>query len=74
MELEYLLSFINIFLMHLILKIGVPLLTMLNIYNINFSESDYKGKMLEIPPGKMMPKHSHEGRRGYYGFPWWVFR
>ena len=30
-------------------------------YNINFSESDYKGKMLEIPPGKIMPKHSHEG-------------
>ena len=30
-------------------------------YNINFSESSYKGKMLEIPPGKIMPKHSHEG-------------
>ena len=30
-------------------------------YNINFNESDYKGKMLEIPPGKIMPKHSHEG-------------
>ena len=30
-------------------------------YNINFRESVYKGKMLEIPPGKIMPKHSHEG-------------
>ena len=30
-------------------------------YNINFSESSYKGKMLEIPPGKIMPKHSHDG-------------
>ena len=29
--------------------------------NINFSEGSYKGKMLEIPPGKVMPKHSHEG-------------
>ncbi|MEC8100408.1 MAG: ChrR family anti-sigma-E factor [Pseudomonadota bacterium] len=30
-------------------------------YNINFNESVYKGKMLEIPPGKIMPKHSHDG-------------
>ena len=30
-------------------------------YNINFRDSVYKGKMLEIPPGKIMPKHSHEG-------------
>lgn len=30
-------------------------------YNINFNEGSYKGKMLEIPPGKVMPKHSHEG-------------
>ncbi len=30
-------------------------------FNLDFEESSYKGKMLEIPPGKMMPKHSHEG-------------
>ena len=30
-------------------------------FNIEFKENSYKGKMLEIPPGKMMPKHSHEG-------------
>ena len=30
-------------------------------FNINFKENSYKGKLLEIPPGKVMPKHSHEG-------------
>ncbi len=30
-------------------------------FNIDFKENSYKGKMLEIPPGKVMPKHSHEG-------------
>ncbi len=30
-------------------------------FNIDFKENSYKGKMLEIPPGKAMPKHSHEG-------------
>ena len=30
-------------------------------FNIDFKETSYKGKMLEIPPGKVMPKHSHEG-------------
>ena len=30
-------------------------------FNLNFKDDSYKGKMLEIPPGKSMPKHSHEG-------------
>ena len=30
-------------------------------FNLNFKDDTYKGKMLEIPPGKSMPKHSHEG-------------
>ena len=30
-------------------------------YNLEFNDDTYKGKMLEIPPGKSMPKHSHEG-------------
>ena len=30
-------------------------------YNLDFKDDTYKAKMLEIPPGKSMPKHSHEG-------------
>ena len=30
-------------------------------FNLKFQDISYKGKMLEIPPGKSMPKHSHEG-------------
>tara|TARA_B100000029_G_C17514929_1_gene937738 strand:+ start:519 stop:1193 length:675 start_codon:yes stop_codon:yes gene_type:complete len=30
-------------------------------FNLKFKDDNYKGKMLEIPPGKSMPKHSHEG-------------
>jgi putative transcriptional regulator len=30
-------------------------------FNLKFKDDSYKGKMLEIPPGKSMPKHSHEG-------------
>ena len=29
--------------------------------NLDFKDDSYKGKMLQIPPGKSMPKHSHEG-------------
>ena len=30
-------------------------------FNIDFADDSYKGKLLEIPPGKSMPTHSHEG-------------
>ncbi len=30
-------------------------------FNLEFDDDTYKGRMLEIPPGKAMPKHGHEG-------------
>ena len=29
--------------------------------NIDFKDTEFKGKFLEIPPGRSMPKHGHEG-------------
>ncbi len=30
-------------------------------FDLNFSNSNYKGRIFEIPPGKAMPKHGHKG-------------
>ncbi len=54
-------SFLHNYLEHSDTKNWNSTINNVKYFNLKFADDTYKGKMLEIPPGRSMPKHSHEG-------------
>ena len=54
-------SFLHNYLEHSDTKNWNSTINNVKYFNLKFADDAYKGKMLEIPSRRSMPKHSHEG-------------